>query len=353
MIDDCTSAAKSSYLRKGESVMPAIEDLKVFSGNAHRDLAKNICAHLGIPLGECEVFKFSNDNTFVRIRENIRERDVFLVQPFAYPVNDNIMELLIMIDAARRASAGRITAVIPFYAYGRSDKKDQPRVPITARLVANIVSVAGADRVLTIDLHAGQIQGFFNVPVDELTAIPLLANYYKDRGLKDVVVVATDVGDAKRARSTADVLGAPIAIVEKQRIGNKEIAEAANLIGDVEGKTAVIVDDEIGSGGTIVATCKALQDHGVKDIYCSATHPVLSGEASKRVFDSGVKELVVTDTLPLREHQFVNGTRIISVAPLLGEAMHRIHSGLSVGALFDKDAAQAVNNPLHGSWVTS
>jgi ribose-phosphate pyrophosphokinase len=167
------------------------------------------------------------------------------------------------------------------------------------------------------------------------------------------VVVATDVGDAKRARSTADVLGAPIAIVEKQRIGNKEIAEAANLIGDVEGKTAVIVDDEIGSGGTIVATCKALQDHGVKDIYCSATHPVLSGEASKRVFDSGVKELVVTDTLPLREHQFVNGTRIISVAPLLGEAMHRIHSGLSVGALFDKDAAQAVNNPLHGSWVTS
>jgi ribose-phosphate pyrophosphokinase len=353
MIDDCTSAAKSSYLRKGESIMPAIEDLKVFSGNAHRDLAKNICAHLGIPLGECEVFKFSNDNTFVRIRENIRERDVFLVQPFAYPVNDNIMELLIMIDAARRASAGRITAVIPFYAYGRSDKKDQPRVPITARLVANIVSVAGADRVLTIDLHAGQIQGFFNVPVDELTAIPLLANYYKDRGLKDVVVVATDVGDAKRARSTADVLGAPIAIVEKQRIGNKEIAEAANLIGDVEGKTAVIVDDEIGSGGTIVATCKALQDHGVKDIYCSATHPVLSGEASKRVFDSGVKELVVTDTLPLREHQFVNGTRIISVAPLLGEAMHRIHSGLSVGALFDKDAAQAVNNPLHGSWVTS
>jgi ribose-phosphate pyrophosphokinase len=290
-----------------------------------------------MPLGECEVFKFSNDNTFVRFRENIRERDVFLVQPFSAPVNDHIMELLIMIDAARRASAGRITAVIPFYAYGRSDKKDQPRVPITARLVANLITVAGADRVLTIDLHAGQIQGFFNNPVDELTAIPMLAHHYKNRGWEDIVIVATDAGDAKRARSTADVLKAPIAIVEKQRIGNQEIAEAANFIGDVEGKTAVIVDDEITSGGTVVATVRALQEHGAKDIYCAATHGVFSGNALERIYNSGVKEIVITDTLPISDYLRSNGTTVLSVAPILGEAIHRIHSGLSVGAMFEQE----------------
>jgi ribose-phosphate pyrophosphokinase len=316
---------------------PATEDLKIFTGNAHPQLSKNICSYLGMDMGECEVFKFSNDNTFVRFRENIRERDVFLVQPFSAPVNDHIMELLIMIDAARRASAGRITAVIPFYAYGRSDKKDQPRVPITARLVANLITVAGADRVLTIDLHAGQIQGFFNNPVDELTAIPMLAHHYKNRGWEDIVIVATDAGDAKRARSTADILDAPIAIVEKQRIGNQEIAEAANFIGDVEGKTAVIVDDEITSGGTVVATVRALQEHGAKDIYCAATHGVFSGNALERIYNSGVKEIVITDTLPISDYLRSNGTTVLSVAPILGEAIHRIHSGLSVGAMFEQE----------------
>ena len=315
--------------------MPLFEDLRVFSGNAHPELARSISSYLGISLGECEVFKFSNDNTFVRIRENIRERDIFLVQPLAVPVNDHLMELLIMIDAAKRASAGRITAVIPYYAYGRSDKKDQPRVPITARLVANLITVAGADRLLTIDLHAGQIQGFFNIPVDELTAIPILAQHFQNRGLSNLVVTATDVGDARRARDTARILDSPIAIVEKHRISNQDRVEAVNLIGDVEGKTALIVDDEIGTGGTVVATAQALVEHGATDVFCCVTHPVLCGKAPQLLAKSPVKEFVVTDTLPVSEEKRRAKTTILSVAPLLGEAIHRIHSGLSVGAMFE------------------
>ena len=315
--------------------MPIFEDLKVFSGNAHVALTRDVCSYLSITPGDCEVFKFSNDQTFVRIRENIRERDVFIVQPISAPVNDHIMELLIMIDAARRASAGRITAVVPYYAYGRSDKKDQPRVPITARLMANLISVAGADRLLTMDLHAGQIQGFFNIPVDELTAVPMLSRYYRDRELADLVVAATDVGDAKRARDTARFLDAPIAIVDKQRVGNEDRVGAANLIGDVNGKNALIVDDEIGTGGTVVATVEALKEHGAKQIYCCVTHPVLSGNAAQLLEDSDIEEIVVTDTLPVPEEKRGSKTKILSIASLLGEAIHRIHSGLSVGAMFD------------------
>ena len=321
--------------RGPSDTMPLFEDLKVFTGNAHPSLAKDICSYLGMGLGAAEVFKFSNDNIFVRMKENVRERDVFLVQTFSAPVNDHIMELLIMIDAAKRASAGRITAVVPYYAYGRSDKKDQPRVPITARLVANLITVAGADRVLTIDLHAGQIQGFFNIPVDELSAVPMLARSFLERGLSDLVVVATDVGDAKRARDTANLLDAPIAIVEKHRLGNQESVEAANLIGDVDGKTALIVDDEIGTGGTVVATADALKEHGAGDIYCSVTHPVLSGDAPRILEKSTVKEFVITDTLPVSQDHRGARTTTLSVASLLGEAIHRIHSGLSVGAMFE------------------
>ena len=316
--------------------MPTFEDLKIFTGNAHPALANDICAYLGIGLGESEVFKFSNDNTFVRIRENIRERDVFLVQPIAAPVNDNLMELLIMTDAAKRASAGRITAVVPYYAYGRSDKKDQPRVPITARLVANIITVAGADRLLTVDLHAGQIQGFFNIPVDELTAVPMLARHFQERGIRDIVVAATDIGDAKRARDTAHLLDAPIAIVEKHRIGNEDRVEVVDLIGNVEGKTALIVDDEIDTGGTVLATANALRDHGATDIYCYVTHALLSGNAPQLLDNELLKEVVVTDTLPVPEEKKRSNTNIISVAAMLGEAIHRIHSGLSVGAMFEQ-----------------
>ena len=313
---------------------PSSEDLRVFTGNAHPKLAEDICSYLDISLGESEVFKFSNDNTFVQIGENIRERDVFLVQPISAPVNDHLMELLIMIDAAKRASAGRITAVIPYYAYGRSDKKDQPRVPITARLVANIITVAGADRLLTVDLHAGQIQGFFNIPVDELTAVPILARQFRERGLEDVVVVATDIGGAKRARDTARIVDAPIAIVEKQRVGNDDKAEAATLIGDVAGKTALIVDDEISTGRTVVEAARELKEQGAEDIYCYVTHPVLSGEAPKVLNDDILTEVVATNTLPLPKEKRGAVTSTVSVAAMLGEAIHRIHSGLSVGAMF-------------------
>ena len=317
--------------------MPVSKDLKVFTGNAHPQLAKDICSHLSMALGACEVFKFSNDNTFVRILENVRERDVFLVQPCSVPVNDSIMELLIMIDAAKRASAGRITAVMPYYGYGRSDKKDQPRVPITARLLANLIETAGANRLLTVDLHAGQIQGFFNIPVDELTAVSMLARHFQKMELDDnIVVVATDAGDAKRARSTANILKAPLAIVEKVRTSNNmDQIESSNLIGDVDGKTALIVDDEIGTGGTVVSTAETLHRHGVREIYCYVTHPVLSGNATEVLNDGSVKEIVVTDTLPIPDFKQGSNISVISVASMLAEAIARIHSGDSIGEMFN------------------
>ena len=315
--------------------MPIFEDLRVFSGNSHPQLTRDICDYLGISVGECDVFKFSNDNTFVSFKENIRERDVFLVQSFSSPVNDHIMELLVMIDAAKRASAGRITAVIPHYSYGRSDKKDQPRVPITARLVANLLTVAGAERVLTVDLHAGQIQGFFNIPVDELTAVQMLAGHFKETGIEVEVASATDAGDVKRTRDTGRFLNVPISIVEKHRLGNKDRVEALSLIGEVAGKPALIVDDEIGTGGTVVATANALKEHGATNIYCAVTHPVLAGEACQILEDSVVEKIVVTDTMPVPVEKRTPKMSVLSMAPMLGEAIHRIHSGLSVGSMFD------------------
>ena len=315
--------------------MPSFEDLRIFSGNSHPKLASDICDYLRIPLGECDVFKFSNDNTFVSFKENVRERDVFLVQTFCQPVNDHIMELLVMIDAAKRASAGRITAVIPHYSYGRSDKKDQPRVPITARLVANLLTVAGADRVLTVDLHAGQIQGFFNIPVDELSAVQMLAGHFKANNIGIEVASATDAGDVKRTRDTARFLNVGMSLVEKHRIGNEDRVEAVSLIGDVKDKTALIVDDELGTGGTVIATAQALKEHGAKDIYCAVTHPVLSGEASNILAQSDVIETVVTDTLPVPDAKRSSNLTVLSIAPMLGDAIHRIHGGLSVGAMFE------------------
>ncbi len=310
------------------------DELKVFTGTAHRGLAEDICNYLHIPVGQSNVFKFSNDNTFVQIEENVRQRDVFLMQPFAYPVNDHIMELLIMIDAAKRASAGRITAIIPYYAYGRTDKKDQPRVPITGRLIADLLSVAGADRVLTIDLHAGQIQGFFNNPVDELTALPILANYFMEKALENLVVVAVDIGISKRARDMAIRLGVPLAIIEKRRVSNEEQVETLNVIGDVAGKIALTFDDEIDTAGSLMACVEALKGAGVTDVYSCATHPVLSGPGIQRIEQSEIVELVVTDTLPLPEEKRNGKITVLSVAPLLGEAISRIHGGSSVGALF-------------------
>ena len=313
---------------------PILDELKVFTGNGHPELAQSVCEYLDIPLGQAEVFKFANDNSFVQIRENIRQRDVFIIQPTCYPVNDNLMELLIMIDAFKRASAGRITAVVPYYGYGRTDKKDQPRVPITARLVADLLTAAGADRLLTVDLHAGQIQGFFNIPVDELTTLPLMGQHFADKELQDLVVVAVDIGISKKARDMAERLGAPLAIIEKRRTGNNDKNETINVIGDVEGKIALTFDDEIDTGGTIVNAAKALSEQGVKEVYACVTHPVLSRNAAELMANSEFKEVVVTDTIPISTEKRNGKFTVLSVAPLLGEAIYRIHKGQSVGDLF-------------------
>ena len=311
-----------------------LDELKIFTGNAHRGLAEEVCKYLDIPLGEAEVFKFSNDNTFVRIQENVRQRDVFIIQPTCAPVNDNLMELLIMIDACKRASAGRITAVVPYYAYGRTDKKDQPRVPITARLVADLLTAAGADRLLTVDLHAGQIQGFFNIPVDELTALPILSDYFQAKELSDLVVVAVDIGISKKARDVAERLHAPLAIIEKRRTGNDERSEIMNVIGDVEGKIALTFDDEIDTGGTIVNAARVLAEKGVKEVYCCVTHPVFSKNASEILANSHFKEVIVADTIPTPAEKRNGKITVLPVAPLLGEAIYRIHKGISVGDMF-------------------
>ena len=309
-------------------------DLAIFSGRAHEELAQNVCANLEMPLGACEIFEFSNENIFVRIQENVRSRDVFLVQSLCSPVNTSVMELLIMIDAFRRASAGRITAVIPYYAYGRSDKKDQPRVPITARLLANLIETAGADRVLTVDLHAGQIQGFFNIPVDELTALTQIADHFKKRDLSQVTVLATDVGDAKRARNVARLLGTPLAIVDKERIGNQQRVAAQALIGEVNDRHVYIIDDEIDTGGTIMAAAQIALQRGARSVTAACVHALLSGNASTRICESEIEELVVTDTIPLPPAKRHDKITLLSLAPLLGEAITRIHSGRSVGELF-------------------
>ncbi|MCH2528950.1 MAG: ribose-phosphate pyrophosphokinase [Dehalococcoidia bacterium] len=314
---------------------PVIDDLKIFSGNAHKQLAQDVCDYLNIPLGKAEVFKFANDNTFTNIQENVRQRDVFIVQPITFPVNDHLMELLIMIDACKRASAGRITAVVPYYGYGRTDKKDQPRVPITARLVADLLTTAGADRILTMDLHAGQIQGFFNIPVDELTALPILTDYVKTKEIDDLVVVAVDIGISKKARDVAARLNAPLAIIEKRRVGNNDTTETLNIIGDVKGKTALTFDDEIDTGGTIVGAADTLLERGVKEVFCCATHPVFSKNAHESLANSSFTEVVVSDSISVDASRTKGKVKVLTVAPLLGEAIYRIHKGQSVGALFN------------------
>ena len=312
-----------------------MDELKVFTGNAHPALAQAVVDYLGIPLGNCEVFQFSNENTFVRILENVRQRDTFVVQPFSSPVNSNLVETLIMIDALKRASAGRITAVIPFFSYGRSDRKDQPRVPITARLIADLLTVAGAGRVLTVDLHAAQIQGFFNIPVDELTAVYLLGDYFNQKKIDDVVVVAADIGATKRARDVAAMIHAPLAIMEKRRLGNDDRTETLNVIGEVSGKSALVVDDEIDTAGSLMGVIDALIKRGARDVSACCTHPIFSGPAIDRIADSPLKQVVVTDTVPVKNGKLKDKITVLPIAPLLGEAISRIHTGQSVGAMFD------------------
>ena len=311
-----------------------MRELKIFSGAANLALAADICGFLHLPMGQITLSTFPDGEKHCKIEEDVRGRDVFLVQPTCPPVNDNLMELLIMIDACKRASAGRITAVVPYYGYGRTDKKDQPRVPITARLVADLLTAAGADRLLTVDLHAGQIQGFFNIPVDELTTLPLLGDYFAAKEIQDLVVVAVDIGISKKARDIAERLGAPLAIIEKRRMNNNDISETMNVIGEVEGKTALVFDDEIVTGGSIVNAAKALYEQGVKDVFCCVTHPVLSKDGSEVMAKSKFSEVVVTDTIPMPPEKRNGKFTVLSVAPLLGEAIYRIHKGQSVGDLF-------------------
>ncbi len=310
------------------------DQLTIFGGNSNPELTRAICAYIDIPPGRIEVFKFSNENIFVRIGESVRENDVFVIQSFSSPVNESIMELLIIIDALKRASAGRITAVIPYYAYGRTDKKDQPRVPITARLIADMITVAGADRILTVDLHAGQIQGFFNIPVDEMTALPILARYFQEKRLENPVVVSPDLGNTKRARNFAEELDAPLAIIEKRRLGNDDRTEVLNLIGSVDDADVILIDDEIDTAGSITQAAELCIARGARSVYAACTHAVLSGPAVERLALSPIKEVVVTDTIPLPPHKRLDKITVLSVAPLLGESIQRIHTGASVSLAY-------------------
>lgn len=305
----------------------------VFSGNANRQLAQEICEYLGTPLGLAEVSQFSDGEIFVQISENVRGADVFVIQPTCPPVDHHLMELLIMIDALRRASAARITAVIPYYGYSRQDRKVQPRVPISSKLVADLITVSGANRVLTMDLHAGQIQGFFNIPVDHLFATPVLLQYFQEMDWDDGVVVAPDAGGVERARAFAKRLGTSLAFIDKRREGPND-AKVMHIVGDVKDRNVIIVDDMVDTAGTIVQAVTALQRQGALRIYACCTHPVLSGAAVERIEGSALEEVVVTNTIPLDERRSSKKLTVLSVASLLGEAIDRIHRETSVSSLF-------------------
>jgi ribose-phosphate pyrophosphokinase len=312
-------------------------NLVLTAGNANRKLAQEIAEALGTRLAEAEVSQFSDGEVFVQVNENVRGADVFVIQPTCPPVNHNLMELLIMIDALRRASAFRITAVIPYYGYARQDRKVQPRVPITAKLVADLITAAGTQRVLTMDLHVGQIQGFFNIPVDHLFAAPVLLQYFQQRlaehAWEDPVVVAPDAGGVERSRAFAKRLGTSLAIMDKRRTGANE-TRIMHVIGDVRNRDVILLDDIIDTAGTIVQAVSALREEGARRILASCTHPVLSGQAVERLEKSEIAEVVVTNTIPLREDQQSKKITVLSVAPLLAEAIHRIHTETSVSSLF-------------------
>jgi ribose-phosphate pyrophosphokinase len=306
-------------------------ELAIFGGSGNPALTQEICDYLQVPICQAEIIDFPNENIFIRLRQSVRGRDVFLIQPTCSPVNRNVMELLIMIDTLRRASAGRITAVMPFYSYGRSDKKDQPRVPITARLIADLITVAGADRWMTIDLHAGQIQGFFSIPGDEITAFNILSDYFVKKNLSDAVVVTADLGFAKKGRNFAEKLGLPLAFVEKRRSLTDASSKALTLIGDVHDKNVIIVDDEVDTAGSMMEAVTIVKSHGAKDIYASFTHPIFSPPAVERLRKCGIKEMVTTNTIPIPPEKMLPNITVLSVAPLLGEVVRRVHLGISVG----------------------
>ncbi|NLV91445.1 MAG: ribose-phosphate pyrophosphokinase [Firmicutes bacterium] len=308
--------------------------LKIFSGTANPELARDIAKFLGTSLGDCEVKRFKDGEISVRIKETVRGAHVFIVQPTSNPADTNLMELLIMIDAMRRASAREVAAVVPYYGYARQDRKTQPRDPVTAKLVANMITTAGADRVLTMDLHAGQIQGFFDIPSDNLRAMPILAEYFAAKNFEDVVVVSPDVGGVSRAREFANHLSCGLAIVDKRR-PEPNVSEVMNVIGDIEGKVAILVDDIIDTAGTIVQAAEALAQRGAKAVYACCSHPVLSPPAVERIANSCLTEVVVTNSIQLPEEKQIDKIKVLSVAPLFSEAIRRIYEELSVSKLFD------------------
>ena len=310
--------------------------IKLFTGSASGSLASEVAEYIGVTLSGCDIIRFANENIFIRLKNSARGQDVYLIQTMTSPVSDNIMELLIMLDALKRDSAGRITAVVPYLAYGRSDKKDQPRVPITARLLADMIQLAGADRYLTIDLHAGQVQGFFSIPGDVLTAFHLISDHFADKELTNAAVVSTDLGFAKKARNYAAKLNMPLAFVEKRRTGNRGQSEVMSLIGEVAGMDVIIIDDECLTAGSIVNAVNTVRNNGAKDVYVAFTHAVLAGPAVERLKSLDVKEIVTTNTLPIPESRRLPNMTILSVAPLIGEVITRAHYGRSVGELFNE-----------------
>jgi len=310
------------------------QSLKVLSLNSNRPLAEEIAKHIGTTLGKSTVSKFSDGEIQINLEESIRGCDVYVVQSTSAPVNQHIMELLIMIDALKRASARSINIVMPYYGYARQDRKARPREPITAKLVANLLETAGADRAVTLDLHAPQIQGFFDMPIDHLQGVPILSDYFEEKNLEDIVIVSPDHGGVTRARRMADRLQAPLGIIDKRR-PRPNVAEIMNIIGDVEGKTAILIDDIIDTAGTITLAADALRERGAKEVYACCTHPVLSGPAVERIQNSAIKELIITNTIPLAEEKRIDKLTQLSVAPLLAEAIIRIHELQSVSVLFD------------------
>ena len=328
-------APKTAAERKRSPKLSEDKRFKIFCGSSNRALSEEVCKFVGVPLGESKLQRFADGEVYFQLLENVRGVDVFVIQPTCNPVDEHLMELLIMIDALKRASAGRITAVIPYYGYARQDRKDRPRVAITAKLVADLLSTAGANRALLVDLHAAQIQGFFDIPVDHMFASPVLVGYFRDMGLPDLTVVSPDAGGVERARHFAKKLEVPLAIVDKRRT-DINVAEVMSVIGDVQGRTCLIIDDIIDTAGTLVGTVEALLDKGAKKVYACASHPVLSGPAIERIAASRLEELVVTNTIPLRAEALqVPKIKVLSIAGLVGRAIENIHMETSVSTLFN------------------
>ena len=313
-----------------------MENMKVFScSESAEKFTEEVCNYLNIEKGKVNRIKFKNDNNFVQILETVREKDVFLIQTTQPPVNERIMEMLIMVDAMKRATARRITLVLPYYMYSRTDKKDQPRVPVTAKLLAQLIEAAGVNRVLTCDLHNPAIQAYFDINVDVLTAKSHLEKYFDQKNIEDIVVVATDAGSSKKAYKYAEHFNCPIALIDKRRTGNDDNATATNMIGEIEGKTALIFDDEVDTAGSIMETVKVVKEFGAKDVYVGCTHGVLSGPAIERIKNSEIKELVMTNTIPLTPEKQIDKIVVVSMSELFAEAMKRIHEATSIGELFE------------------